>query len=211
MEVVRRYHKLLLESPTDETWKSAERHFDTLNTVYELYRLRRGAKVDALALAYSSSYSVLRSERLTRKGSRLAKYYAGPLMKGEAMGDLDIAVQTDPANIEIRLIRAFNGYALRGKERLAQSVEDLRYVILACERDPQKGTNLKLPHLYLVCGKCAKRSDNYVAAFDVWRLLVEKYPESEEAKEAAELLRQLQSKSGGQPKPKRGDSTGEGR
>jgi len=194
MEVVRRYHKLLLEEPSDKTWKSATRYFDLLARVYRVRELKGGRKVDALALAYYSSYRALRSERLVRKGSRLARYYAGPLMKGEALGDLDVAVKLDPENLESRLIRAYNGHALEGKSRMLQSIEDLTFVILTCEREPRKGRGLDLPELYLLCGRCAKRGDNYVAAFGAWTQLIKKYPDSDQAEQAKALLEDLKPK-----------------
>jgi len=206
MEVVRRYHKLLLDEPDDRTWKSATRYFDLLDRAHRLYQVREGRRVDALALAYYSSYSVLRNDRLERKGAKMARRFAGPFLKRQAFANLDLAVKMEPEDLEIRLVRAYNGYALEGKSRMLQSIEDLRYVLLTCEREPRKGRGLDLPELYFLCGRCAKRDGDYILAFKAWTGLVEKYPDSDQAEQAKALLEELKPKTKGQP----GAASGEG-
>jgi tetratricopeptide (TPR) repeat protein len=188
IEVVRRYHDLLLKEPEIKTWKKAIKYFDLLNSAYKIYRIKRGGRVDPVALAYYSSYQILRSVELGKKDSKLARYYAGPVVFGQAVADLDFALLMNPTDLEIRMIRGLNGFAYPGTNRLVKGVDDLRYVILAVEKDPRRGKGISLPDLYVIAGKCAQRAEDYHLAEGIWARLVRRYPETEQAEEAQKLI-----------------------
>ncbi|MDA1137481.1 MAG: hypothetical protein O3B01_02765 [Planctomycetota bacterium] len=194
IEVARRYHALILKAPDVETWKKALKYYDLLNSAYKIYRIKRGGRVDPVALAYYSSYQILRSVELGKKDSKLAQHYAGPVVFGQALADLDLALLMNPTDLEIRMIRGLNGFAYPGTNRLVKGVEDLRYVIMAVEGDPRLGKGTNLPELYIIAGKCAQRAEDYHLAEGIWARLIRKYPETEEAEEAKKLTAQYQQK-----------------
>ncbi len=194
MEVVRRYHAMLLKEPGIGTWKMAIKYFDLLNSSYKVYRIKRGGRVDPVALAYYSSYQILRSVELGKKDSKLAQHYAGPVVFGQAVADLDFAILMDPTDLEIRMVRGLNGYAYPGTNRLVNSVDDLRYVIMAVEKDPRRGKGMNLPNLYIIAGRCAQRAEDYHLAEGIWTRLLRRYPETEEADEAQKLIARYERK-----------------
>lgn len=171
-----------------ENWKKAQRHFDLLNKVFRLHRLRQGGLVDALALAYHSSFKILRAGELGKQDSKMARLYMSPVMLGQAVGDLDLAVTLDDSNVEIHVVRGLNGYAHPEKGRYLDARDDLYYVIQVCERDPRKGTGIDIPEIYLICGKCAARAKDYIGATRLWTAMVENYSLSDHAEEAKELI-----------------------
>ena len=187
-QIPRDHHGPLDKEAAAKTWKKALRHFDLLSEVFRLHRLRDGDRVDALALAYHSSFNVLRAGELGKRGSKMDRLYMGPVMLGQAVRDLDLAASLDPTNMEIRVIRGLNGYAHPEKSRYIDARDDLYYVIQVCERDPRKGTGIDLPELYLVCGKCLARVNDFINATKMWTALVGKYSLSDHAEEAKGLI-----------------------
>ena len=189
LEISRRYHEKLLAGATEAVWKKAQRYFDLLGKQFRIHEKKKSGPVKPIALALHSSYKVLSAKRIKNSKSKIFnKYFVNTFLIGQGSADLDNAVAAESKNLKIRLIRARNAFAFPETKRLGIAITDLRYVITACEKDPRQAKGINVPELYLIAGKCASTTEDFIMAKEIWTLLRQKYSGSKEAEQALPLL-----------------------
>jgi tetratricopeptide (TPR) repeat protein len=138
---------------------------------------------NAVALAYRGSLWTMRARDAWWPPSKL-----NDLRRGAS--ELDRAVEIDPGNIMVRLIRGINGLGLPAfVGRLPTSLEDF-IVLLRHPALPEQTRELKVV-VYYFAGVAHKRADDYETARELFKQAISVLPDSEFAKRSQEELKDM--------------------
>lgn len=172
MELGRLYHNLAADGDSHAVSKAEE--------IFE--KLLKIEPDNTEALAWHGSI-------LTLKG-----YYEWvPVMKlvyvYNGIRKMRRAVELDPNNPAVRLIRANTSLALpRFFGQLKVAIQDFEYLLMLYEKAPNKFSEDMLADVYLGLGKAYKKAGDRERAKRCWLKVVELAPGSIKAEEAEELL-----------------------
>jgi tetratricopeptide (TPR) repeat protein len=140
---------------------------------------------NAVALAYRGSLWTFRARDAWWPPSKL-NYLK------QSGSDLDKAVEMEPYNMMVRLMRGINSLSLPGKMgRLAVALED--FIVLLKHPDfPEQTRQLKAT-IYYYGGVAYKRADEYDTARQLLRKAISILPDSDFAKRAQKELDEMDS------------------
>jgi tetratricopeptide (TPR) repeat protein len=140
---------------------------------------------NAVALAYRGSLWTMEARNSWWPPNKMKYLKRG----GE---ELDRAVDLEPDNIMVRLIRGINGLGLPSyADRLQTSLEDF-LIVLKHPDFPNQSRQLKVVAFYYG-GLALKRADDYEKARELFERAISILPDSEYAKRAREELKDMGS------------------
>ena len=140
---------------------------------------------NAVALAYRGSLWTMEARNSWWPPNKIKYLKRG----GE---ELDRAVELEPDNMMVRLIRGINGLGLPSyADRLQTSLEDF-LIVLKHPDFPNQTRQLKVVAFYYG-GLALKRADDYEKARDLFQRAISILPDSEYARRAREELKDMGS------------------
>ena len=140
---------------------------------------------NAKARAWRGGVYTLKAKYAWFPGTKLVRVYQGIRMMRRA-------VEIAPDDITVRMVRANTSMALPGFfGQLGRAIRDLEHLLALHEEDPEGFSNDLLADIYLALGKAREKAGNTEVARECWEKVISLVPESDEAKEAMELLQGL--------------------
>jgi tetratricopeptide (TPR) repeat protein len=174
-EASRYYHRLAMQGDG----LALDRAEEMVDALLDLDR----KNVEALSIAGSLE---------TIKARRSRSLWKRMWYSFKAARTLDRAIKIDPGNVSARTIRAFTALVLpRFLRRLKTAVEDFEYLIGVKSEDPGALPDEMMPKVYYNLGLAHARIGNGERAREILEVVLTKFPDSQEAARAMELLEKL--------------------
>ncbi|MBI2194117.1 MAG: hypothetical protein HYU36_19245 [Planctomycetes bacterium] len=207
-----RYHHEMREAGRDGAYKVRQNR-KKLDSLYQkslkyLKRAQFMTQFAALPNVYIGSLTVLRGRDVSHSNRGLLVRWRGPKNFAEGPQMMDEAVDQDPENAAVRLVRIEDAESivLRLTDGSDSTVEqkwvprldrfkvgraDLEYLIERCEKDTQLAEQWDTARLHLRAARLAERLGEYEAARKHLKASIDAGANAEAKDEARELLEKL--------------------
>jgi len=107
----------------------------------------------------------------------------------QGLNKMDKAVKNYPKKLTVRVVRAKNNIALPDFfNRKDTAKKDLKYIIDSLENNKNLKGKYNLPGMYYSLAKIYEDRDNNDRSIHLWKKIISKYPESEEASKSEKQL-----------------------
>lgn len=212
LELGIRYHDAMREAGKDAAY-GKRRNRENLDLLYKkatkyLKRAQFMTQFGAVPNAYLGSLTVLRGRDVSYSDRGLLVRWRAPKNFTEGAEAIDQAVQQDPEDVTVRLVRVGDvehvDYLLTPesgpemlqqrvlrRDRMVTAVKDIEFILEKCGKDPNLARQLGVPSLHLRAGKLARTASEFDKAREHLGKAIQLGGDSELADEAKDVLDKL--------------------